>query len=137
VSDDPVTVVHNRLLWWGLFDSTDVVELGRLRLNTGYWMSHRDAAGYTFWDANVIDGVFYLLSIALPPYACGRGLGSALYEILTEIAADLGCREIRQTPSGWTHNGESRLDYLLRRGWEQDGRECFRRLGVNVAEAGA
>lgn len=86
------------------------------------------------WDANVIGDVFYLLTIQLPILIRGRGFGGQLYRIIESIAFDLGCREIRQTPSGETMTGESRLNYLLRRDWLPDRGEVYKRLVTNTKD---
>jgi len=83
---------------------------------------------HPYWDANIIGDTFYLLSIQIPQEMRGRGEGARLYVAIEQVARDAGCREIRQTPSGWTGTGETRMSYLLRRGWERDGNEVFKSL---------
>ena len=78
------------------------------------------------WTANIIGDVFYLLSIHLPNGYRGKGYGDSLYMAVERIAADVGCRQIRQTPSGNTSTGETRQSYLNRRGWSNDGIEVFK-----------
>jgi GNAT superfamily N-acetyltransferase len=73
-------------------------------------------------------GICYLLHIAIEPEHRGKGHGAALYEIVEGIAKSLGCKEVRQTPSGWTHTGETRMRYLVRRGWHPDGAEVVKRI---------
>jgi hypothetical protein len=83
------------------------------------------------WKANVIRDVFYLLSIHIPYSRRGEGHGDHLYRICENIAVEIGCREIRQTPSGWLLNGKTRRSYLHRRGWRDctDSQcEVFKRL---------
>lgn len=53
---------------------------------------------------------------------CHRGLGSQLYCVHEEIAEKLGCEAVVMHTSGWTDRGDTRLDYMLRRGYEQYGR---------------
>jgi GNAT superfamily N-acetyltransferase len=74
------------------------------------------------------NGICYLLDIKLQEKHRGQGYGDALYKILEEVARELGCSQIRQTPSGWTRTGETRKDYLMRRGWLNGGIEVFKEL---------
>jgi GNAT superfamily N-acetyltransferase len=72
--------------------------------------------------------VFFLLSIQLDEQFRGVGNGEQLYNTLTEIAREIGCREIRQSPSGRTATKQSRVAYLRKRGWVSDGCEAFKSL---------
>ena len=80
------------------------------------------------WHANIQDGIFYLLKIKLPEALRGQGLGDKLYRCIEQAARNCGCTEIRQTPSGWTKTGETRLSYLLRRGWIEESHEVYKEL---------
>lgn len=83
---------------------------------------------FFYWTANIIDNVFYLLEIYIHPLLRGKGHGNRLYEIITHIAKNLNCVKIQQTPSGTTWNNETRLNYLLRRGWLKCGSEVYKVL---------
>ncbi len=74
-----------------------------------------------YFNANFNEDTMWLLSIHLPKWARGHGDGLALYQSVEDIARRLGCREVMQTPSGWTNTGGTRLDYLTRHGWERHG----------------
>lgn len=75
----------------------------------------------TNFDVNIINGTFYILWVNIPLAERGKGHGNQLYEILTQVAQDLGCHRIVQFPSGWAVidgvQGETRRSYLERRGW--------------------
>jgi hypothetical protein len=91
------------------------------------WIGYRTSPqvhpfGTTHFDVNITESAsepltFYLLHIELEAALRGIGLGARLYELLTEIARELDCKRIVQTPSGWTPSGETRDAYLQRRGW--------------------
>lgn len=66
----------------------------------------------------------YLLFIQVHPGYRGQGYGHQLYERVIELARRLGCKEVRQTPSGGYEDDE-RLDYLARRGWLVDDPEVY------------
>jgi len=87
---------------------------------------------YVF-GVNIIGDIFYLLDISLPEDQRGKGLGEKLYKMMEEIATEHGCKQIRQTPSGWTNSGEKRESYLLRRGWLKDGGEVYKPTGSTDA----
>lgn len=72
----------------------------------------------TYVDINIENDVFYLLHIELDKKHRGQGYGESLYKICEDAAASLGCKTIKQTPSGWTATGDSRLQYLLKRSWQ-------------------
>lgn len=67
------------------------------------------------WNADVM----YLVFIHIPKQMRGKGYGKALCDVAEKTAFMLGSRYIEQTPSGTTGTGESRLSYLLRRGYQQ------------------
>lgn len=99
-----------------------------------HWQRNDDS---TYFDCQIIGEVFYILSIQIGIRRRGEGIGDRLYERLTDAATQLGCREIRQTPSGrvWIGDapGESRRDYLIRHGWTKDGNEVFRTIKTKGA----
>lgn len=114
---------------WPLYDPS--YSLFAIGLESGDWSlgycSPRPRMPWgTYWDANIIKGVFYLLHIQIAKKHRGNGYGNALYQILESIAWDLRCPQIRQHPSGNTSTGESRRDYLLRRGWIGAGVEVYK-----------
>jgi len=132
-------ITRRHLLRWPLYHQTHQTQVTSLK--SGVFIGYRTAAngfrgdpsGSTHFDVNVIGPMFFLLHIEVVKYNRGRGMGEKLYGVLTSIAAELQCSEIRQTPSGKTHTGESRMDYLLRRGWSRDGNEVFKSLaGIPV-----
>lgn len=61
----------------------------------------------------------YLVEIELDERRRGRGEGWSLYESIEGISRNLGCNLLRQTPSGYTFKGESRENYLMRRGYKK------------------
>ncbi len=80
------------------------------------------AQSRSYFAVNIgTNGLFYLLGIGLARKYRGRGLGSQLYTILEEIAAELGCLAVVMTPSGITLKGETRFDYMLRKGYKPYG----------------
>ncbi len=92
-------------------------------MDNGNWsIGHRGPLSY---DINIIGPIFYLLKIQLIPTLRGQGIGSAAYAGFCHAARDLGCREIRQTPSGTTCRGETRMEWCLRRGWLRKGCEAY------------
>ena len=58
----------------------------------------------------------------------GKGHGNKLYQILENIAKEFGCEKIQMTPSGHTKTGETRKDYMLRRGYDDLGTEVYKKL---------
>lgn len=79
-------------------------------------------------DLNICGKICYLLSIEIPPVLRGQGYGHQLYAAMERLATAAGCTEIRQTPSGRTHKGGTRREYLNRRGWIDDGLEVMKTL---------
>jgi len=73
------------------------------------------------FDLNIEQDVCYLLTIRISDQLRHKGLGSDLYERVIEIAKELGCKVVIQTPAGYTDRGEARSDYLARRGWRPVG----------------
>lgn len=75
----------------------------------------------THFDLNIIGATCYLLQIELRDCDRGLGHGAELYQAIERIATILGCTVIEQTPSGHTATGETRSDYLARRGYQIAG----------------
>jgi GNAT superfamily N-acetyltransferase len=136
LADEPLgyyeilAVVNRRMKDWSLFETMFRTEVhladavaGRYSIDYGLPVACARVSGSSFWEAEVCGGIFYLLGIQVEPRHRGKGHGAALYEIITEIARELGCNEIRQMPSGWTSNERGinetrpRRDYLHDRGW--------------------
>lgn len=65
--------------------------------------------------------VAYLVGIEIPASLRGQGYGQQLYLVVEAVARELHSFYLEQTPSGTTPSGESRMDYLLRRGYVQHG----------------
>lgn len=88
-------------------------------------------------ELNVETKTLYLLHIVLKWDLRNKGYGSQLYELIVEFAKRCGCREVRQTPSGWAHHGEERRHWLERRGWTTEGVEAVIYLKNAVVPCGA
>lgn len=102
-------------------------------LDRGWWIGIRTnhetiPRGSTYLDINILGDVFYLLHIEVQREDRGKGYGNRLYEMLTDIAKNLGCRRIEQTPSGRTWRGETRASYLERRGWVLENDVAYKDL---------
>lgn len=71
----------------------------------------------TYFDVQITGKMFYLLHIQIGAEHRGKGLGFLLYLLLEEIAKELGCHTIEQTPSGWTNTPEkeTRMSYVCRK----------------------
>lgn len=126
-----VEAMRRRMTEWPLFDparSLYALEIGGGDIALGYNNSQTWRSDRTYWDANIIKGRFYLLHIGVEYGQRGKGHGDALYRMLEGMAGELGCTQIRQHPSGKTATGESRRDYLIRRGWRPDGIEVYKDL---------
>lgn len=78
-------------------------------------------------EINIIDDVLFLIFIQVEPDKRGQGYGEQLYELVCEFARQAECREVRQTPSGG-YEDQTREAYLLKRGWQPDGDEVFRKV---------
>ena len=101
--------------------------------NDFVWVGYRTTEsnqphGSTHFDINIINGVFYILDIEVEKKHRGKGHGDALYKVLEEIARQAKCRWVQMKPSGWTHTGETRKAYLLRRGYRSIGGEAVKEL---------
>lgn len=122
-------VMRRRMIAWPLY-RTDFVLFAIALENDGWSLGYsaprpRRPFG-TYWDANIIKDVFYLLHIQIDKKLRGKGHGAQLYEIIERIAQELKCRRIVQHPSGATINGETRRQYLNRRGWRDFGVEVYK-----------
>lgn len=133
--DTAIEIVERHMRTWRMFKSKkhtfSVKALSETHLCFGFANTHEMRHGddsYAQWNINLIGDVFYVLSLSIPPRRRGKGHGDSLYRVLEQIAKEFGCREIRQTPSGWTPRGDTRRQYLNRRGWQNDGAEVFKRL---------
>jgi len=118
--------------YWPGFLDTHRIQLHQIASDK-VWIGYRTREGNmhaesTHVEINVIDDVLYILHIEIDRGLRGMGLGSLLYTICEQLARSLGCRQIRQTPSGVTPTGEYRRDYLLRRQWSIDGNEVYKNL---------
>jgi len=87
-----------------------------------FWVGYRTTKGRaprdsTHFDINVERDICYLLWIELVREERGKNHGRALYGAVENIARDLGCDRVRQTPSGWTPDGKTRKDYLKNLGY--------------------
>jgi len=122
---------------WPLYEKTHRVSSGKFE-DGKIWLSYKTLEGFpaiagaswekTHFDVNIIDDVFYVLGIGLTKEHRGKGHGDALYRILENIARDAGCKKIQMNPSGKTQTGETRKDYLLRRGYKESGIEVYKDL---------
>ena len=83
------------------------------------------------FDLNIVGDTAYLLFIQVAYAFRGQGHGEQLYEIVTEICRRLDAKQLRQTPSGG-YDDQCRKDYLLKRGWLDDGGEVYRDLQTEV-----
>ncbi len=113
--DEIEQVVRRELSTWAMYRPRDEVIVHELA--SGRWFIGYQLRRATNWEVNIEGDVFYLLSIRLSLDLRGSGLGSQLYGVIERIAAAAGCHRIQQTPSGWVRTGETRMDYLKRRGW--------------------
>lgn len=74
-----------------------------------------DAEKATYFNVQITDKTFYILSIGIDEACRGVGLGFKLYQILEEIAQDFECDRIEMTPSGTCEGGETRESYVCRK----------------------
>ncbi len=115
-------IALKHMLGWPLYN--DKHEISTRDISGGVWLGYRTSPNHqprdtTHFDVNILKGVFYVLEIRVEPQHRGKGHGDALYKVLEAIAKDAGCHKVQMTASGWTHTGEARKDYLLRRGYEE------------------
>jgi len=99
--------------------------LGCHKINQSYSLSAWDN---THFDVNIIDDIFYLLGISISKEYRGKGHGNDLYVVLENIAREFGCSKIQMNPSGETQTGDSRKNYLLKRGYNETGIEVYKDL---------
>jgi len=66
------------------------------------------------FDLQITNKVCYLLHIEIAEEHRHKGLGFLLYLLIEEIARELGCHTIVQTPSGWTDRNltKTRMEYV-------------------------
>ena len=104
-----------------LFDEKHTVRARRFgedELWIGYTTSNSNIShGSTRLDLNLIGNICYLLHIELGKDARGNGYGRQMYEAVEEFARAAGCDRVRMMPSGRTATGESRRNYLQRKGY--------------------
>lgn len=96
--------------WWIGYDRHQGHFLGRNNRDTYTGLSLN-------WWSDV--RVLFILTIMLETPLRHQGLGTDLYAATAEIGTQLGCKWVQQTPSGWTDRGDTRMNYMLRRGWER------------------
>lgn len=83
----------------------------------------------TYFDVQKIRNVLFLLHIQIAEGHRGKGLGEELYRRIEWLAADMGCDQIWQTPSGWLPSGETRESYLDRKlGYTIVKHEAYKRV---------
>lgn len=115
---------------WPLYEPIDVLSVTALPSEQRFFIGYCTHLRFSLLSLNAQfdTGILYLLEIELPPFLCGQGHGSQLYDCVVEIARALELREVRQTPSGWTPSGETREDWLARHGWKamEGGREVYK-----------
>ena len=113
------TLLRTYLTSFPLYDPSHVIlvkvsDEGTIHLS--YYFVERDVFGARF-DLQISDTLCYLLWIGISKQHRGKGLGSQLYTLIENFAAEVGCTTLRITPSGETFSGKDRRDYLLRRGY--------------------
>ena len=82
-----------------------------------------------YFDVQITGDTFYLLHIELEEANRGKNHGLLLYQILEQLAKDLGCKRLEMTPSGTTIHGELRQDYLTRKlQYRKDGNVAVKEL---------
>jgi len=100
-------------------------------ISGGWWIGYRTTGSNhpqetTHFDVNILKDTFFVLHIAVEKEERGKGHGDALYKVLEEIARETKCKKVQMTASGQTPSGESRQDYLLRRGYKKFGIEVVK-----------
>lgn len=128
------SLFHQHLSRWSLYDDKDLVRVHKTGSDDFSLMYFSHPGHLITTDQqhklmiNITDGIFYLLFIGIARRDRGYGHGARLYDIMTDLARELGCKWIEQYPSGATPAGESRMSYLLRHGWEQYKKSVRRRF---------
>lgn len=125
-------IAEKHLATWPLHEP-DKHKVSIRDISGGVWLGYRTTPGNrpqgtTYFDVNVVKGVFFILDVSLETQHRGKGQGAALYKLLEVIAAEAGCHKVQMTASGTTHTGESRMDYLLRRGYTEFGIEVVKNV---------
>ena len=129
---------EKHLATWPLYNSGNHEVSTRTLNNGGEWLGYRTASvnqitKYTHFDVNRIEKIFFILSIYLEQKHRGKGHGDALYKVLEAIAEEIGCSKVQMMPSGWTSTGETRRDYLLRRGYRVFGTEVVKDVSLKAS----
>lgn len=122
-------IVRQVMRSWSVYQESDKIVAHNV-MDRQLFLAYNVEKDY-HWHANVVGDVFYIGKLTIPDSMRGKGIGHRLYETLERVATALGCRRIQQTPVGQTPSGESRLDYLVRRGWRQTHNkhyELYKRL---------
>ena len=116
---------------WPLWKAWHCLDVKATKEDSAVWVGYSTVwVGYstvekhrTSWetgfDVELADDNCYLLSINLSPLWRGKGHGWELYQVVERAAARLGCKRVVMTASGTTYRGETRMDYLLRRGYQR------------------
>jgi len=88
-------------------------------VNLGYKTTEGNPDGTTHFTLQFKEDedTCYIAWIEIEDLYKGTGLGAELYSIAEEMARQCACRRIVMHPSGRTFTGESRRDYVLRRGY--------------------
>lgn len=96
---------------------------GQNDISIGYRTAERisEMKDSTHFDIQVIGHSCYILHIELDKQERGRGIGWSLYDAIHCFARNIGSKRIIQNPSGWTPKGETRREYLLKRGYIPSG----------------
>lgn len=119
-------IVETNIKKFALYDAThniDIKYIGQNRWWIGYSSTNdnrsRMGDSGTSFDLNYYEDIrtLYILYLQIDASQRGKGHGSQLYEIICNIAKELDCLVVEQTPSGWTPSGDTRVNYLIRRGW--------------------
>ena len=128
-----VDIALRHLSGWPLYQEDHKV-LAR-EISGGWWLGYQSVQSelhfrYEYFDVNIIRDIFYVLDIGIRKRFRGKGYGAALYKVLEAIAQDCQCKHVQMTPSGWTPSGETRKDYLLKRGYQKYGVEVIKPLAT-------
>ncbi|MFQ5531450.1 MAG: GNAT family N-acetyltransferase [Candidatus Nanoarchaeia archaeon] len=83
--------------------------------------TEKSLTGTTHFDIQIKGDICYIMYVELEEQHRGQRHGETLYHIMEDIGRELGCKRIITTPLGNTITGESRIRYLLRRGYGKRG----------------
>jgi hypothetical protein len=129
-------IVETNIKTFTLYDAMHnigIKSIGQNRWWIGYSTDNRARMGDfgTSFDLNYYEDIrtLYLLHLQIDASQRGRGHGSQIYEIICNIAKELDCLIVEQTPSGWTPSGDTRANYLIRRGWTIVNDVAIKNLG--------